>query len=201
MHFILAGYASGSILYARIFAKLFKKNDLFNRSRDKNPGTANAFRYGGFWCGLFTLICDIMKGFLPVFLYMTYTKTPSAEWLPSALIMAAPVIGHVFPVFFRFRGGKGIAVTFGCLLGLLPIWQPAAWLATFFIFFSVAVRITPHYHRTLITYICTFVCLRFTSEWTAIWIGFLIILTVVLFKLLSSEEEKGKMEVRFLWMH
>lgn len=200
-HFILAGYASGSILYARIFAKLFQKDDLFDQSRDKNPGTANAFRYGGFWCGLFTLICDILKGFLPVFLYMIYIKPPSAEWLPSALVLAAPVIGHGFPVFFHFRGGKGIAVTFGCLLGLFPIWQPAAWLAAFFIFFSVVVRITPDYYRTLITYLCTFVCLFFTADWTAIWVGFLIISTVVFSKLLSSKEEKEKMGVRVLWMH
>lgn len=197
IQFILAGYASGSILYARIFATLFKKNDLFDRSRDKNPGTANAFQYGGFWCGLCTLVCDILKGFLPVFLYMN-TRPPTAEWLPCALVMAAPVIGHVFPIFFRFRGGKGIAVTFGCLLGLLPIWQPIAWLAAFFIFFSVVVRITPHYYRTLITYICTLLCLYLTSEWTAIWVGFLFISTVVFLKLLSSKEEKSKMEVMIL---
>ena len=87
------------------------------------------------------------------------TRPSTAEWLSCAFVIAAPVIGHIFPIFFRFRGGKGIAVTFGCLLGLLPSWQPLAWLAAFFIFFSVVVRITPHYYRTLITYLCTFLCL------------------------------------------
>lgn len=132
---------------------------------------------------------------------MAYRKPTAAEWLPCSLMMAAPVIGHVFPVFFHFHGGKGIAVTFGCLLGLLPVWQPVALLAAFFIFFSVVIRITPHYYRTLITYICTLTCLFFTPEWTALWAGFLVIFTVLLLKLLGSREEKEQMGVRLLWMH
>lgn len=200
IRFIVAGYVSGSILYARLFARLFKKDDLFAKSRDGNPGTANAFLYGGFWCGLFTLVCDVLKGFLPVFLYMTHCRPPMGEWLPGALVLAAPVVGHGFSMFHRFRGGKGIAVTFGCLLGLLPIWQPVAWLAAFFIFFSVVVRVTPHYYRTLIAYACTFVCLFFTARWTAVWAGFLIIFAVVSVKLLSSGEEKEKVGVSALWM-
>ena len=59
--FILLGYFSGSVLYARIFAKLFKKDNLIENSKDKNPGTANAFMYGGFWCGVLTLIFDLAK--------------------------------------------------------------------------------------------------------------------------------------------
>ena len=57
--FILLGYLSGSVLYARVFARLFGKEEMIENSRDRNPGTANAFMYGGFWCGLLTLICDI----------------------------------------------------------------------------------------------------------------------------------------------
>lgn len=156
--YILAGYASGSVLYARIFAKLFRKDQIIDQSRDKNPGTANAFQYGGFWCGLCTLVCDILKGFVPVFLYMTRHRLLPANEMLAALVIAAPVIGHAFPVFFHFQGGKGIAVTFGCLLGLLPIWRPVALLAAFFIFFSAVIRVTPHYFRTLISYLCTLIC-------------------------------------------
>ena len=130
--YLLAGYLSGSVLYARVFSGLLRRGDVTEKSRDGNPGTANAFLYGGFWCGALTLVCELLKGFLPVFLF---TKRPPAPPLPgffSALIIAAPVIGHVFPLFFRFRGGKGIAVTFGCLLGLWPQSTPFWWFAAFF---------------------------------------------------------------------
>ena len=67
--YILLGYLSGSVLYARIAAKVFHKPQLLQCSPDQNPGAANAFQYGGFWCGVFTLSGDLLKGFLPVFLY------------------------------------------------------------------------------------------------------------------------------------
>ena len=66
--FILFGYLSGSVLYARIFARMFGKKDMLENSRDKNPGTANAFMYGGFSCGFLTLLFDLLMGFVPVFL-------------------------------------------------------------------------------------------------------------------------------------
>ncbi len=201
MFFILVGYFSGSVLYACVFAKLFKKNDFIEMSRDNNPGTANAFLYGSFWCGLFTLICDILKGFIPVFLYMIYMKPEPRNGLSAALVMAAPVIGHAFPVFYRFHGGKGIAVSFGCLLGLLPIWQPLIVLAMFFVIFSVVFQITPHYYRTLAAYICSLVSMIFIVDRTEILIGFLIISSVVILKLLISKEDKEQMGVKLLWMH
>ena len=49
--FSLLGYLSGSVLYARVFARVFRKEEMIEKSKDKNPGTANAFLYGGFWCG------------------------------------------------------------------------------------------------------------------------------------------------------
>lgn len=122
---ILFGYLSGSILYARIFAKLFRKEDMIEKSKDRNPGAGNAFMYGGFWCGVLTLTCDILKGFFPVFLFMRYATDMNS----IAFVMAAPVLGHAYPLFFKGKGGKGIAVSFGCLLGLFPLLQPVAILA------------------------------------------------------------------------
>ena len=132
--FILLGYLSGSILYARVFARLFGKEDMILNSKDHNPGTANAFMYAGFWCGLLTLICDIAKGFVPVYLFLSAAGASRPGVLATSLVMAAPVIGHAFPVFYGFHGGKGIAVTFGSLLGFFPSLKPALILAAFFIF-------------------------------------------------------------------
>ena len=129
--FCITGYLSGSVLYANVFCRLLGKADYLERSTDKNPGTSNAFQYGGFWCGFMTLTCDLAKGFFPVYLY-------SAQAAPEAglsLVLAAPVIGHILPVFHRFHGGKGIAVTFGCLLGLFPHALPFFLFAGQFILF------------------------------------------------------------------
>lgn len=199
--FVLLGYLSGSVLYACIFAKIFKKEDMIENSKDKNPGSANAFMYGGFLCGLFTLICDVLKGFIPVFLYIAYCNYREIGASLIYLVMAAPVVGHAFPVFHKFKGGKGIATTFGCLLGLFPSLRPFLTLVAFFIFFSGILRITPHFDRTLITYFVSAVSIFRREDSVAIIIGFMIITAVVFFRMFSSKEEKEKMKVNILWKH
>ena len=198
---ILFGYLSGSILYARIFAKLFRKEDMIEKSRDRNPGAGNAFMYGGFWCGVLTLTCDILKGFFPVYLFMQYAPELSPDMLSIAFVMAAPVVGHAFPVFYKGGGGKGIAVTFGCLLGLFPFLEPFAILAAFFIFFSCILRINPHYYRTLAAYFCALFGMAFRVGRQEILLGFAIITVVVCIRMFASSEEKDKMKVSLLWMH
>lgn len=200
--FVLLGYISGSVLYARVFSRIFGKENMIENSKDKNPGTANAFMYGGFWCGAVTLICDLLKGFLPVFLYMQYIKPyPPMGAMAAALVLAAPVVGHTFSVFHKFRGGKGIAVTFGCLLGLFPRWKPFAALAVFFIFFSVILRITPHFYRTLAAYFSSLFCMVCFGDKLSVIIGFALITTAVCIRMFASSEEKEKMQVKLLWMY
>lgn len=196
--YILLGYLSGSVLYARIAAKVFHKPQLLQCSPDQNPGAANAFQYGGFWCGVFTLSGDLLKGFLPVFLY--YRAVPEGgNALLEALALAAPVLGHTFPVFFRFRGGKGIAVSFGCLLGLFPYWQAAGLLAALFIFFSVVLVISPHFYRTAATYLTAAVTMEFLVKPLPVRLGFWLMTAVVLLRLHMSVEEREKPEVALLW--
>lgn len=191
---ILFGYLSGSILYARIFAKLFRKEDMIEKSKDRNPGAGNAFMYGGFWCGVLTLTCDILKGFFPVFLFMRYATDMNS----IAFVMAAPVLGHAYPLFFKGKGGKGIAVSFGCLLGLFLLLQPVAILAVCFIFFSCVLRINPHYYRTLAAYLCALIGMLLWVKWTMIRLGFAIITAVVSSRMLLSEEEKEKLRIKLL---
>lgn len=200
--FTLLGYLSGSVLYAYVFAGLLKKDGMIEKSKDKNPGTANAFLYGGFRCGLLTLLGDFFKGFIPVQLYMRYRYyNGAADVYSIALILAAPVIGHAFSLFHKLEGGKGIAVTFGCLLGLAPIWQPAVVLAVFFLLFSLILRITPHFYRTIAAYLCSLATMAVWDCEIGIWTGFLLITAVVLLRLHLSREYKGKVKVNLLWMH
>lgn len=198
--FVIFGYLSGSVLYARVFSRVFRKEGMLDRSRDRNPGTANAFLYGGFWCGFLTLLGDLLKGFVPVFLFMHADMPEDVSLFWYGLAIAAPVIGHAFPLFYGGKGGKGIAVSFGCLLGLLPMWRPVAALAVFFLFFSVVLRITPHYHRTLAAYLCAFFSVLYAAESRAVELGFLMIAGTVCAKLLTSKEVREKMGVKLLWM-
>ena len=116
--YALIGYLSGSVLYAEVFCGIFGRKNAIEQSRDANPGTANAFLYGGFWCGICTLIFDMAKGFVPVYAYVHMTQMNLAESNGLALVLAAPVAGHIFPVWHHFKGGKGIAATAGIIFSI-----------------------------------------------------------------------------------
>ncbi len=199
--FIFLGYLSGSVLYARIFLKLFKKEEMLEGSRDRNPGTTNAFLYGGFWCGVLTLLGDLLKGFIPVYFFMRGEGVHYPDSFREALVVAAPVIGHAFSLFYGFHGGKGIAVSFGCLAGMFPLWRPLMTLAVFFILFSVVLRVTPHFQRTLVAYLCSLATIFIAEYAQKAWISFLVITVTVSLKMLFSKEEREKMEVRLIWRH
>ena len=194
---ILLGYFSGSLLWAKFFGRVLAKEDITAASPDGNPGAFNAFHYGGFWCGLLTLCFDILKGFLPVMLYRH-----SSGLFPSmglALVMAAPVVGHAFSVFHHFHGGKGIAVSFGCLLGLAPDLRPALLLAVVFLLFAAVIKITPHYYCTLATYLVAVPVMFCLIREQPVRDGFFLIAGIVILKLLCSKEKKEKLEVQIGW--
>ena len=198
--FISLGYLSGSVLYANVFSRLLGKGSIVEKSRDHNPGTTNAYLYGGFLCGTLTLIFDIAKGILPVYCYF---RTPGQMLHAAglALVLAAPVLGHAFPVWRHFQGGKGIAVSFGCLLGLVPYKEPLLWLAFFFVFVSTVFQIRSHFRRTAATDLCTFAALLLVGEPGVICAGFGVIMCAVLLRLHLSVEERERFEVSILWKH
>lgn len=198
--YIVLGYLCGSVLFARVFAKLLRREDMIDCSVDGNPGTANAFVYGGFWCGILTLCGDLFKGAIPVQMYLKGTDL-NACGIELIFIIIAPVIGHIFPIFYKFRGGKGIAVTFGCLLGLFPNLYPALILALVFICFSLIIRITPHYSRTIWAYRCAAVCMVLFTKNIYIIIAFLLIAIVVNINMQFSDETRENCQVRILWKH
>lgn len=193
--FTVLGYLSGSLLFARYWGKWCRGRNVVEESPDQNPGTFNAFQYGGFVCGTLTLCGDLLKGFLPVFLYCR-----ERPWeLGLALVLAAPVWGHVLPLYHGFRGGKGVAVTFGCLLGLLPKRRPLLLLAFVFLFFSLVVKITPNYHRTLAAYVAAALGMVLFVPDPGVALGFGLISVVVIGKLLRSTERKESCKVGIVW--
>lgn len=196
--FILGGYLCGSVLFARLVVDFLGKTAILEKSRDANPGTANAFQYGGFWCGVLVLCGDLAKGFVPVRFCLDHAEVFACAPFLLALALTAPVIGHTFPLFYRFRGGKGIAVTFGCLLGLWPMWEPVACFALVFVFFSVILRVSPHFYRTVVTYLVTLALLVFLCPPVA-WSSFLLMSCAVLLRFHLSKEERERMVVNVLW--
>ena len=195
LYYVLAGYLSGSVLYARVLCRLFGGEQQLLDSKDANPGTTNAFACGGFLCGVLTLMGDLLKGILPVWAYVRSGQAITPVSL--ALVLAAPVVGHAFPCFYGFHGGKGIAVSFGCLLGLIPLWAPGVLFAACFVFFSVVVRITPHFQRTAITYFTTLILLALTHQPSGVALGYLLISVTVGLRLHLSKEPREHIQVLF----
>ncbi len=82
-----------------------------------NIGATNVGRVVGWKAGLLTLVADAGKGFIPVFFSIQLGFDPKV----SALTALATFIGHLYPVFLKFKGGKGVATALGCLAGLAPL--------------------------------------------------------------------------------
>lgn len=109
------GFLLGSIPFSVWLGRLALHEDIRQYGQDQNPGAANAWRAGKWKLGVPVLLLDFFKGALPVGIFH-YAYRLTGWWLiPVAL---APIFGHAFSPFLNFRGGKGLAVTFGIWTGL-----------------------------------------------------------------------------------
>jgi len=114
-------YLLGSIPFGYLLVRFVRQEDVRDTGSG-NIGATNVARAGGATLGIFTLLLDAMKGFIAVFLTMQFA--PNTANGPSTFAIAAAVaavIGHVFPVWLRFRGGKGIATALGVFIPLVPL--------------------------------------------------------------------------------
>ena len=177
--FSLLGFILGSIHFAYLVPVLIKKVDIREIPSDHNPGVANAFMYGGFFCGLISLILELAKGFVPVFIAQYFLDIHSLLFVP---VLVAPVLGHAFPFFQKEKGGKAITASFGVLLGLFPEFRPAVYLALFFIFFSLVVVVSPHSFRSVVTFGMFALCVFFTVKLLSVQIGSFVIAAIVIYR-------------------
>lgn len=113
---IIGSYLLGSLSSAIIVCRLFRLPDP-RLAGSHNPGTTNVLRLGGKLPAALTLLGDLLKGLLPVAAAHYFVGNP---WLVSAVFFAA-VVGHLYPVFFGFKGGKGVATFIGGIFGLSPL--------------------------------------------------------------------------------
>src|SRR5450830_618437 len=141
----LLGYLIGSLSFAVIVSRVMGLNDP-RTFGSKNPGATNVLRSGSKTAAIVTLLLDAAKGWLPIMLVRWYGKPYGMEEGTMALVGLAAFIGHLYPVFFKFVGGKGVATALGVLLGIswiLGLATGATWLimAYFFRYSSLAALI------------------------------------------------------------
>ena len=121
---VFISYLIGSLSSAIIVCRLMRLPDPRTQG-SRNPGATNVLRIAGKKAAIITLLGDLLKGFLPVLI----AKYLGFDASTLALIAFAAFMGHLFPIFFGFEGGKGVATALGCLLALN--WPTAlCWIAT-----------------------------------------------------------------------
>lgn len=127
---VLAAYLLGSLSFAIIVSRLMGLSDPRGYGSG-NPGATNVLRSGNKLAAILTLVFDALKGWLPVFVVLQHGSTWPAPFQmgdsAAALVGLGAFLGHLWPVFFKFKGGKGVATAAGVLLGLDP-WLGAATL-------------------------------------------------------------------------
>lgn len=182
--FTLVGFCSGSILYAYWIPKLVCNKDAYDDYEDGNPGTANAYLSGGLFVGTLCLLLELGKGFLPIYASLHLKKLPpcSMDSLLFVPVLVAPVLGHAAPFFHSKKGGKAIAVSFGVLLGLFPLYQPLAILAILYLMFSLVIVIRPHLFRSIITFFLGALWVFLSCPVQSVRIACILIAFVVIFK-------------------
>ncbi len=128
---VLGAYLIGSVSFAVVMSRLFALPDPHTYG-SKSPGATNVLRTGNKLAAALTLVGDAGKGYVAVALAKLITGEEIATSLVVALAGLAAFAGHLFPVFHRFRGGKGVATAAGVLVGY-DIWLGAGTLATWLI--------------------------------------------------------------------
>jgi glycerol-3-phosphate acyltransferase PlsY len=139
---LLGAYLLGSVSFAVIISRLMGLQDPRSYG-SKNPGATNVLRSGNRAAAVLTLAFDVLKGYVPVYLVLLFGPRFGLGETAAAFAGLAAFLGHLWPVFFRFQGGKGVATAAGVLMALNPALGLAALLswviiAAFFRYSSLA---------------------------------------------------------------
>ena len=133
---VFAAYLLGSLSFAVVVSRAMGLADP-RTFGSKNPGATNVLRSGSKAAAIVTLLLDAAKGWLPVALVRWYGEPYGLGDGTQALVGLAAFVGHLWPVFFRFQGGKGVATALGVLVGISPwlgLATAATWLIVAFFF-------------------------------------------------------------------
>ena len=126
---LLGAYLIGSLSFAVLISRLMGLADPRSYG-SKNPGATNVLRSGNKPAALLTLAFDVLKGYVPVLLVLMFGPRFGLFEAAAAFVGLAAFVGHLWPVFFRFQGGKGVATAAGVLMAINP-WLGLATLLSF----------------------------------------------------------------------
>lgn len=132
----ILAYLIGSLSFAVIVSRAMGLKDP-RTFGSKNPGATNVLRSGSKPAAIVTLLLDALKGFVPVLAVKLWGKAWGMEEGTMALVGLAAFLGHLWPVFFHFKGGKGVATFIGVVFGIswvLGLGTAATWLIIAFFF-------------------------------------------------------------------
>jgi glycerol-3-phosphate acyltransferase PlsY len=131
---LFLGYCAGSVPFGIVFTKLLNLGDV-RKIGSGNVGATNVLRTGNKIAAVLTLLCDMLKGYGPVWLYIHNAGGASEYTSLSVMAIAfSAILGHIFPLFAKFSGGKGVATTIGTYLAISPFYAlvlGATWAVTF----------------------------------------------------------------------
>ena len=137
---VIGSYLFGAFPTAYVVHKIKKGGDI-RKHGSGNVGGTNIIRTVGVYSGIATIIIDMIKGFIPILvIYFIYPD----DLILLSIVTVSTILGHDFPIYIKFKGGKGIATSFGAIVGIsaLPFFNNSVWLEIlpiFIIFFTWAI--------------------------------------------------------------
>tara|TARA_B110000483_G_scaffold222514_1_gene279534 strand:- start:203 stop:790 length:588 start_codon:yes stop_codon:yes gene_type:complete len=187
---VLMAYFIGSLSFGIIISYFFKLSDP-RTTGSRNPGATNVMRTGNKVAALLTLLGDMLKATIVI----TVANYMNLSEIHLAVISIAVLLGHIFPVYYKFKGGKGVATALGILLGINWMLALAVFFVWLFVFtiwrFSSLAAIVATFTAPIISYY-----LGFSSE--ILWLN-IIISTIVIYRhkanitnLLNGKEHRFK---------
>lgn len=172
---IILSYLIGNISSSYIISNFLFGTDIRTQG-SKNPGTTNALRTFGFKAGLLTFLGDYFKGTIAVLIsiYVGRKFNVDGELLKYISVLAV-VAGHNWPVFLKFKGGKGVATTYGALLAISPLITLSSML-----FFIILVAVTRYVSVGSIFGVCLFpILMLITHDYIGTWVCILLSISVI----------------------
>lgn len=158
-----AGFLLGSVLFAYLIPKVVCHMDITKVSADGNPGTSNVCRYCGKKIGILTGILEYGKGFFPVAIgYALIDREAVGGWL--GILVAAPVLGHMFSVFHRGRGGIGIAPMCGTLIASFLFTKLALYVVVLYAIAKFGLKFKYQCERTRFVFLSFLIGIQFLEK-------------------------------------
>ncbi len=174
---LLVAYLLGSLSFAIIVSKFMKMDDPRNYGSN-NAGATNVMRSGNKKAAAFTLLGDLLKGLIVVLVARFLMRGIDGGDAIVGICGVLAVIGHIFPIFFKFKGGKGVATAIGVLLGFSPILALLVVVSWFVVFKFTRVSSLSAILATFLSPLYAYVLFQNTSYFGAT----LMIAVIVIFK-------------------